>query len=73
MSERTSLVTGGVGFIGANTVGGLAALGDRAIIFDNLSRAAARPNLEWLENGLADLLAFVAEHAPGTVGLLEPA
>lgn len=49
MPKRTWLVTGGAGFIGANTVSRLAELGDRAIILDNLSRATARLNLDWLE------------------------
>jgi CDP-paratose 2-epimerase len=50
MPKRTWLVTGGAGFIGANTVSRLGELGDRAIILDNLSRATARLNLDWLED-----------------------
>jgi CDP-paratose 2-epimerase len=42
------LVTGGAGFIGANTVRALVASGDEAIVFDNLSRATAALNVEWL-------------------------
>jgi len=42
------LVTGGAGFIGANTVSTLAELGHEAVIFDNLSRATTSLNLEWL-------------------------
>jgi CDP-paratose 2-epimerase len=42
------LVTGGAGFIGANTVRTLRDSGDDAVVFDNLSRAAAPLNVEWL-------------------------
>jgi CDP-paratose 2-epimerase len=42
------LVTGGAGFIGANTVRALQDGGDDPVIFDNLSRATAPLNLEWL-------------------------
>jgi CDP-paratose 2-epimerase len=42
------LVTGGAGFIGANTVRTLLDNGDDAVIFDNLSRATAPLNVEWL-------------------------
>lgn len=57
MPKRTWLVTGGAGFIGANTVSRLAERGDRAIILDNLSRATARLNLDWLkEKGGVELV-----------------
>lgn len=49
MSARKWLVTGGAGFIGANTVRALAELGDRAVVLDNLSRATAKLNVEWLK------------------------
>ncbi len=49
MSPRSWLVTGGAGFIGANTVRTLAERGDRAVVFDNLSRPTAALNVEWLE------------------------
>jgi CDP-paratose 2-epimerase len=42
------LVTGGAGFIGANAVRALRDGGDDAVIFDNLSRATAPLNVEWL-------------------------
>jgi CDP-paratose 2-epimerase len=42
------LVTGGAGFIGANTVRALSEAGHEAVIFDNLSRATTPLNLEWL-------------------------
>jgi CDP-paratose 2-epimerase len=42
------LVTGGAGFIGANTVRTLLDHGDEAVVFDNLSRATAPLNIEWL-------------------------
>lgn len=48
MPERTWLVTGGAGFIGANTVRALEERGERAIALDNLSRATATLNADWL-------------------------
>jgi CDP-paratose 2-epimerase len=48
MPRRTWLVTGGAGFIGANTVRKLYERGERAIVLDNLSRATASLNVDWL-------------------------
>lgn len=44
----TALITGGAGFIGVNLAGRLLTRGTRVVIFDNLSRAGAERNLEWL-------------------------
>jgi CDP-paratose 2-epimerase len=46
---RNYLVTGGAGFIGSNYVHRLLKRGDRAIIYDNLSRRGAQANLDWLQ------------------------
>ncbi len=46
--KKHFLVTGGAGFIGSNYVDRLLRRGERVTIFDNLSRAGARLNLEWL-------------------------
>jgi CDP-paratose 2-epimerase len=48
MPKRTWLVTGGAGFIGANAVRALEERGEVAIVLDNLSRATASLNAEWL-------------------------
>jgi CDP-paratose 2-epimerase len=42
------IVTGGGGFIGANTVKRLLELGHQVVVIDNLSRRGAKANLEWL-------------------------
>jgi len=41
-------VTGGAGFIGANVAAHHLRLGHQVVVFDNLSRAGTRGNLEWL-------------------------
>lgn len=43
------LITGGAGFIGANYTARLIQRGERVTVYDNLSRAGARPNLQWLQ------------------------
>ncbi len=45
---RKFLITGGAGFIGSNYVSRLLQRGEQVTIFDNLSRAGSRLNLEWL-------------------------
>ncbi|MFA7534546.1 MAG: NAD-dependent epimerase/dehydratase family protein [Desulfuromonadales bacterium] len=47
---RPVLITGGAGFIGANLADRLAGAGRRVLIFDNLSRAGVRQNLDWLQS-----------------------
>jgi CDP-paratose 2-epimerase len=42
------VITGGAGFIGANLAGRLLALGQRVLLFDNLSRPGVASNLGWL-------------------------
>jgi nucleoside-diphosphate-sugar epimerase len=42
------LVTGGAGFIGSNYVARLIERGEPVIVYDNLSRAGAQRNIDWL-------------------------
>jgi CDP-paratose 2-epimerase len=44
----TTLITGGAGFIGSNYAARCISRGEKVLIFDNLSRAGAPRNLEWL-------------------------
>lgn len=47
--KKNYLVTGGAGFIGSNYVHRLLKRGETVTIFDNLSRAGAPRNLDWLK------------------------
>ncbi|RJP50030.1 MAG: NAD-dependent epimerase/dehydratase family protein [Anaerolineaceae bacterium] len=49
MKNKHYLVTGGAGFIGSNYVHRLLKRGEKATIYDNLSRGGAPRNLEWLK------------------------
>jgi CDP-paratose 2-epimerase len=46
---KNYLITGGAGFIGSNYVHRLLSRGENVTILDNLSRAGAPRNLDWLE------------------------
>ncbi len=48
--SRNYLITGGAGFIGSNYAGRLIQRGERVAIFDNLSRAGAPRNVDWLKS-----------------------
>ncbi len=43
-----ALITGGAGFVGTNLAHALASMGRTIVVFDNLSRAGVRRNLDWL-------------------------
>ncbi len=48
--SKSTLITGGAGFIGTNYAARLLSRGDQVIIFDNLSRAGTPGNIEWLKS-----------------------
>lgn len=52
--KKNYVITGGAGFIGSNYVSRLLQRGDTVTIFDNLTRAGARLNLEWLRETYGD-------------------
>jgi CDP-paratose 2-epimerase len=51
---RNYLVTGGAGFIGSNYVHRLLQRNEQVTIFDNLSRAGAPRNVDWLKKTFGD-------------------
>src|SRR5215208_3083220 len=56
--SKHCIITGGAGFIGSNLADRLLGLGDSVTVFDNLSRAGAELNLQWLRDRHADGLQF---------------
>lgn len=49
MDKKTVLITGGAGFIGTNATAHYLRKRYRVIVYDNLSRAGAKQNLDWLK------------------------
>jgi CDP-paratose 2-epimerase len=47
--EPYALITGGAGFIGTNLAHRLATLGQKVLLYDNLSRPGVERNLQWLQ------------------------
>lgn len=59
---RTTLITGGAGFIGSNYAHRLLSRGEAVVIFDNLSRYGTRNNLQWLQDSFGkDSFVFIQE------------
>jgi CDP-paratose 2-epimerase len=51
-----TLITGGAGFIGCNVADRLATMGERVLIYDNLSRKGAERNAAWLQRRHGELI-----------------
>jgi CDP-paratose 2-epimerase len=52
--DQTVLITGGAGFIGCNLADRLSSMGQRVVLFDNLSRAGVEQNVSWLREKHGD-------------------
>src|SRR4051812_39993376 len=66
-NEKYILITGGAGFVGVNLADRLLSEGRCVMIFDNLSRAGVRRNLDWLTekypSGLEVMIADIRDKA----------
>ena len=62
--KKTILITGGCGFIGTNAAAYYLKRGYKVFSFDNLSRAGAKENLNWLKKSqtLKFMVTFGAVH-----------
>jgi CDP-paratose 2-epimerase len=56
---RTTLITGGAGFVGTNLADRLLDDGERVVVLDDLSRRGVEANLQWLRGKHADRLQVV--------------
>jgi CDP-paratose 2-epimerase len=59
MTQHTTLITGGAGFVGSNLAHRLMASGRKVRALDNLSRPGVEQNLQWLRQQHGALLEFV--------------
>ncbi len=73
MSKNTNLIIGGAGFIGSNLADRLLGKGEKVIILDNLARAGAEKNLQWIQSKYKDNLEFVKADITKELDLLAEA
>ena len=59
MTQPTTLITGGAGFVGSNLANRLLASGRTVRILDNLSRPGVEQNLQWLRKQYGERLEFL--------------
>ncbi|HSM26252.1 MAG TPA: SDR family NAD(P)-dependent oxidoreductase, partial [Anaerolineaceae bacterium] len=59
--SKKFLITGGAGFIGSNYVARLLKRGEDVTIFDNLSRAGSKMNIEWLKTTKSNSFKLIEE------------
>ncbi len=67
---RTTLITGGAGFIGSNYAHRLLSRGEKVVILDNLSRHGTPNNLKWLQDSFGkDSFIFIQEDIRNSAAL----
>jgi CDP-paratose 2-epimerase len=70
-TTRPVLITGGCGFIGCNLAERLAAGGSEVTVFDNLARAGARENAQWLKGRHNERITIVNADVREPISVIE--
>ncbi len=70
-TTRTTLITGGAGFVGCNLANHLLSQGEHVIVYDNLSRRGVNHNFSWLRKQFGDRVTLVVADVRDLASLSE--
>lgn len=69
--DRPVLITGGCGFIGCNLADRLVERGECVLVLDNLARAGARENAQWLKSRHGDLITIAVADVRDPISVID--